>query len=66
METFKNNDLCAANYQGDLCRARVVKLLGGHKAIVFFVDYGNTEKVSVSELLPLPSEMATFPDLVRT
>ena len=56
-------DIFLCEFMGELARARVVSV-SGEKARIFYVDYGNSEDTFMSQLLPLPSEMASIPVLV--
>lgn len=49
----KAGQACAAPFDGAYHRAKVVALLPGGKAEVFFVDYGNTAACALSETRPL-------------
>ncbi|CAG00131.1 unnamed protein product [Tetraodon nigroviridis] len=55
---------CAAKAEdGDFYRATVVRLVDEKQAQVFFVDYGNTEVVSRSDIRSLPTEFRRLPCL---
>ncbi|XP_076466863.1 uncharacterized protein LOC143298070 [Babylonia areolata] len=54
--------LGVCEFMGELARVKVVSVTGS-KVKVFYVDYGNSEEVQVSKLLPVPSELASLPAL---
>ncbi|KAI5749697.1 hypothetical protein M8J76_009399 [Diaphorina citri] len=54
-------DLCGKLYEEIWCRAKVVSL---KPLTIFYIDYGNTEKVnSVADLKPLPKNIAQYPGI---
>ena len=50
-------------FLGELARAQVVHVTG-NSVKIFYVDFGNTEDTEVSQLLPVPEEIAHLPPLV--
>ena len=58
-------DFVVARYSGDrkYYRARVVRMVGGHKAELLYIDYGNKETVDVGWLKMLPGELRLCPGL---
>jgi hypothetical protein len=48
-------ELIAAFYDGAWCRAEVISTLGGGRLKLFFIDYGNVDIMSVSDLSLLPN-----------
>jgi staphylococcal nuclease domain-containing protein 1 len=54
------NELCSAKFSqdGQWYRARVAKYEPNQQALVVYVDYGNTEVISVTHLRPLEAEFA--------
>lgn len=59
----KPNQFCAARFSktGDWCRAFIKEISLEHLVEVHYVDYGNTEKLSVSSIKPLIDNFTTFP-----
>ena len=58
-------DFVVARYSGDrrYYRARVVRMMGGHKVEVLYIDYGNKETVDAGWLKMLPGELRLCPGL---
>ena len=61
--TPREGDISCARYQADLrfYRARVERVLLDGRADVFFLDFGNSATVPVSELRHIPSEYSQLP-----
>ncbi|XP_005100071.2 staphylococcal nuclease domain-containing protein 1 [Aplysia californica] len=59
--TARKGETCAAKFSQDnqWYRAKVEKVEGG-EALVFFIDYGNRERTSVSQLAALSSNFKTL------
>lgn len=57
------NQLCAALFAetGDWCRALIKEVIPDGLVDVHYVDFGNTEKLSVSSVQPLMDKFATVP-----
>ena len=55
---------CLARYDGSWYRGRIESLTSASKANVFFVDYGNQDKVPLTQIRPIPAEFADVPRLV--
>ena len=58
-------DFVVARFSGDrrYYRARVVRMVGGHKVEVVYIDFGNRETVDVGWLKMLPGELRLCPGL---
>ena len=58
-------DFVVSRYSGDrrYYRARVVRMVGGHRVEVLYIDYGNRETVDVGWLKMLPGELRLCPGL---
>ncbi|KAL8615825.1 hypothetical protein ACOMHN_048533 [Nucella lapillus] len=54
--------LFVCEFMGELARAKVVSI-AGTKVKIFYMDYGNSEEVQMSQLLPVPGELASLPQL---
>ncbi|XP_002732557.2 staphylococcal nuclease domain-containing protein 1-like [Saccoglossus kowalevskii] len=60
--TPKHRDLCAAKFvDGNWYRARVEKLLPNKNIQVLYIDYGNSDSVSVTDLAALPPSYHSLP-----
>ena len=55
---------CLAFYDGSWYRAKVESFESTNEAIVFFVDYGNRDKVSLAQILEMPAQFTDTPRLV--
>lgn len=60
MEELTQNMLIAAKYQSDWYRAKVLDVTDKY-AEVFYFDYGNIEKVSFSDVMPLHESLRDHP-----
>lgn len=54
--------VCAAEYQSELYRARIVSL-SDKNAVVKFIDWGNKETVLASQLRHIPNDLQYIPPL---
>lgn len=65
--SLKEGDHVLSKFQGEWYRAKVSKVLDENTLSVFYIDYGNYDKVEKSTVRPLPSSISvsTIPPLAN-
>lgn len=63
MDQIYEGSLCAARYKEDYAwyRAKIVEVISKEEVLVYYVDYGNSDKVSYDWLMPVAEEFHNIP-----